>query len=68
MIDLEDFLFKNVIIVDSNDKTHIGYVDFYESEYDSGYDEPSIGLIPNKNSKSGIEFRQSEIKSIKLID
>ena len=67
MKNLQEYLYKNVIITDINGAEHSGYADFYESEYDSGYDEPSIGITP-EGKKTGIEFPQSDIKSIKIID
>lgn len=66
MESLRNFLFKTVIVEDVYGKTHKGYVDFYESEYDSGYDEESIGILPTPESKDGIELSRSDIKSIRL--
>ena len=67
-MELQDYLFKNVIIEDTEGKTHKGYVDLYSSAYDNDDTEESIGIIPTKNTKSGIELYASEIKSIKTID
>lgn len=67
-MDLQNYLFKNVIVTDTNGKTHKGYVDLYSSAYDNGDTEDSIGIIPTKNSKEGIELYASEIKSIKVVD
>ncbi|MCD7777924.1 MAG: hypothetical protein LUH47_05405 [Clostridiales bacterium] len=67
MLNLEKYLFKNVLIKDTNDNIHKGYVDLYENELDSGYGEPSIGILPNKDAKDGIELVLSEIKSIEFI-
>lgn len=67
MIDLQDFLFKNVVVIDAEGKEHRGYVDLYSSAYDNDDTEESIGIIPNKQAKSGIELYASEIESIKEI-
>lgn len=61
-MNLYDYLFTNVRIIDTEDIEHIGYVDLYENEYDSGDDEPVIGL------STGIALLQSEIKSIEKLD
>lgn len=66
MIDLSQYLFKNVKIIDVNNETYTGFVDMYESSFDSGENEDSIGIIINRNSKKGIELYQSEIKSIEI--
>jgi len=68
MNSLEKYLFKNIEVTDIYGETYNGYVDLYESQYDSGYNEPSIGIIPNKKAISGIELKESEIKSIKIVD
>ncbi|MBQ6250174.1 hypothetical protein [Ruminococcus sp.] len=62
MIDLQDVLGKKVKLVDSDDNEVIAVADLYESEDDSGYDEPIIGLT------NGQYYLQSEIKSIEIID
>ena len=40
----------------------VAVADLYESEYDSGYDEPIVGLT------NGRYYIQSEIKSIEIVD
>ena len=62
MVDLQDALGKKVKLVDNDDNEVIAVADLYESEYDSGYDEPIIGLT------NGQFYLQSEIKSIEIID
>lgn len=62
MIDLQDALCKKVKLVDSDNNEVIAVADLYESEYDSGYDEPIIGLT------NGQFYLQSEIISIEIID
>lgn len=62
MADLQDMLGKKVKLVDSDDNEVIAVADLYESEDDSGYDEPIIGLT------NGQYYLQSEIKSIEIID
>lgn len=53
---------KKVKLVDSDDNEVIAVADLYESEDDSGYDEPIIGLT------NGQYYLQSEIKSIEIFD
>ncbi len=65
---LFDFLHKNVVIVDSKGTQHIGYVYFFTQALDNEENEASIGLLPNRNSNSGIAFFESDIVSIKAID
>ena len=67
-MDLQDYLFKSVIVTDINGETHKGYVDFYSSAYDNDDTEESIGIIPTKDSREGIELYASEIKSIEITD
>jgi len=67
MFDLQDFLFKNVVVVDIECKEYRGYVDMYCSDYDNDDTEESIGIIPDKEAKSGIELYASEIKYIKEV-
>lgn len=62
MIDLQDALGKKVKLVDSDDNEIIAVADLYETEDDSGYDEPIIGLT------NGQYYLQSEIKSLEIID
>lgn len=66
MIDLSNFLFKTVILEDTDNNIYKGYVDMYESSADNDSNEDSIGIITDSISKTGIELYQSEIKSIKL--
>ena len=62
MIDLQDTLNKKVKLIDSDDNEVIAFSDLYESEYDSGYGEPIIGLT------NGKYYIQSEIKSIEIVE
>ena len=62
MIDLYDALFHKVKLVDSDNNEIVAVADLYESESDSEYDEPIIGLT------NGQYYLQSEIKSIEIID
>lgn len=43
-------------------KIYEGHVEFYEPEYESGYDVASIGL------SIGREFKETQIESIEIID
>ncbi|MDD6488861.1 MAG: hypothetical protein PUG48_03465 [Clostridia bacterium] len=74
-MNLLDYLWKKVDIECCNGKTYKGY---YVTAYCSADDnidaddyiernEESIGIKPDKKSKSGIELYKSEIKTIKLL-
>lgn len=67
MTNLEEYLFKNVRIVDTEDITHTGYIDSFTSASDNDEGEESIGIIPNMDSKEGVELFSSEIKSIEVV-
>lgn len=67
MISLYDYLYKNVTIITTDGEKYTGYVDFFESPYENESDEDSIGLLDSKNSHSGIELYQSQIKSIEIL-
>lgn len=66
MIELYDCLNKNVEVIDNEGNKYKGYVDMYISKADNDDTEESIGIIPNKDAKSGIELYASEIKSIQI--
>ena len=70
MFDLYDFKGKSIEIILKDGKKYIGYVDYFSPALDNDdyIAEDSIGILPNKNAKSGIEVFQSEIKSIKIVD
>ena len=56
--------FHKVKLVTNNNKVITGRVDMYESEWDSGKNEPCIGIdIPGENL-----FYISNIKSLEIID
>ena len=63
MEDLYYYYEKRVKLKLKNGRTYDAIVNFYESDYYSGYGEPSIGIYPDS-----IEFVQSEIESIEVID
>ena len=62
MIDLQDTICHKVKLVDNDGNGVVAVADLYESEYDSGYDEPIVGLT------NGRYYTQSEIKSIEIVD
>ena len=66
MVNLKDFLFKNVIVIDTDGITHKGFVNFYETDFENESDEDSIGILTDPKNRMGIELYQSEIKSIEL--
>lgn len=55
-------MFHKVKLIDNDNKEHIGTVDLYESEYDSGYGVASISL------STGVEYTENDIKSIEILD
>ncbi len=68
MINLEDFLFKHVIVTDIDGIVYKGLVDFHETPYENESDEDSIGILTNEADKEGVELYQSEIVSIEVYE
>ncbi|MDE5741771.1 MAG: hypothetical protein K2H90_04910 [Oscillospiraceae bacterium] len=66
MVNLKDFLFKNVVVIDTDGIKHKGFVNFYETGFENESDEDSIGILTDPKNRMGIELYQSEIKSIEL--
>ena len=67
-MDLEKYLFKYVRVDTIYGDTIVGYVDMFCTAEENG--EPyfdSIGIIPNRAAREGIELDESEIKSIEEI-
>ena len=54
---------KKVKIVDNNGREVIGGVDFYESEYDSGYGVPTIGIEGDEPF-----YRSDELRSLEILE
>lgn len=59
---LKKTLNHKVKLVENDGTENIGKADLYESEDDSGYGEAIIGLT------NGYYYKQSEIKSIEILD
>ncbi|SDB57571.1 hypothetical protein SAMN02910317_03005 [Ruminococcaceae bacterium FB2012] len=59
---LYDSFYHNVKLTDKNGDTVEGFVIFYESEYDSGYDEAAIAL------NNLVEYKESDIADIEILD
>ncbi len=51
-----------VKLVEEDDTEHIAVLDFYESEWDSGYGVAAVGLTDRSS------FKADEIKSIEILD
>lgn len=67
-MDLEKYLFKHVMVETVYGETIVGYVDMFCTAEEN--EEPyldSIGIIPSKAARAGIELDESEIKSIEEI-
>ncbi|MBE6846181.1 MAG: hypothetical protein E7508_10910 [Ruminococcus sp.] len=65
MINLQDYLFNDVILTDIDNKQWKGHVFSFHDADDNEDNENSITLkIPD--NKNLIEFTESEIKSIKI--
>jgi len=67
-MDLEKYLFKHVRVETVSGETIDGYVDMFCTAEEN--EEPyldSIGIIPSKAARAGIELDESEIKSIEEI-
>ncbi len=67
-MELERFLFKNIMIKDKNGIIHKGFVDLYSSAEDNDDTEQCIGIIPTRESTSGKLIYESEIAEIEVID
>lgn len=65
MINLRNYLFNDVILIDIDDKKWKGHVFSFHDKDDNEDNENSITLKTADN-KNLIEFTESEIKSIKL--
>lgn len=59
---LYDSFHHKVKLTDKNGDTIEGFVIFYESEYDSGYDEAAIAL------NNLAEYKESDIADIEILD
>lgn len=55
---------KKVRLVDKENRTLVGKVGLYEDEYDSGSDEPCIGIDLDVDPNL---FNLSDIKSLEII-
>lgn len=66
MINLRDFLFCDVILIDSDNKKWKGRVYSFHDADDNNENENSITLKRTENDTNVIEFLESEIKSIKI--
>ena len=64
-MDLEKFLFKNVIVIDTDGIEYRGYVHDFTADFDNEENEDSISITTDLKSGSGVELFASEIKSIK---
>ena len=58
---LYNTMFKEVIMVDTDDNEIIAEADLYESKWDSGFDMACIGLT------NGYYYKQDEIRSIEIL-
>lgn len=68
MKNLNRYLFKNVKVTEKTGKEHIGYVDTCTSAFDNDEEkDESIGIIPTKDAKFGIELFRYEIENIEEI-
>lgn len=68
MKNLSSYLFKNVKVREKTGETHIGYVDIYTPAFDNDEEEDeSIGIMPTKDAKYGIELFRYEIEDIEEI-
>lgn len=66
MINLRNYLFNDVILIDIDDKKWKGHVFSFHDKGDNEDNENSITLKTADN-KNLIEFTESEIKSIKTV-
>lgn len=68
MKNLSSYLFKNVKVTEKTGEKHIGYVDIYTPAFDNEEEkDESIGIMPTKDAKYGIELFRYEIEDIEEI-
>lgn len=67
MSKLSEYVNHYVEIVDNNNVKHKGFVDGYTKALDNEENEASLDVLPSKSSHSGVEFFESDIKSISII-
>ena len=66
MINLRDFLFCDVILIDTDDKKWKGRIFSFHDADDKSENENSITLKRPESDTNVIEFLESEIKSIEI--
>lgn len=66
MINLRDFLFCDVILIDTDDKKWKGRIFSFHDADDNSENENSITLKRPESNTNVIEFLESEIKSIEI--
>ena len=66
MINLRDFLFCDVILIDTDDKKWKGRIFSFHDADDNSENENSITLKRSESDTNVIEFLESEIKSIEI--
>ena len=67
MINLRDFLFCDVILIDTDDKKWKGRIFSFHDADDNSENENSITLKRPESDTNVIEFSESEIKSIEIV-
>ena len=65
---LYEYEFKNVRVKLRNGQEKEGFVGLYTRAEDNEPMVESIGLLPNEESKTGIEIYANEIKSIECVN
>ena len=66
-MNISDYLFKNVKVISTDKQEYVGFVDMYNSASDNDEGVDSIGIIPNRNAKTGVELFATDIASIEII-
>ena len=67
MINLRDFLFCDVILIDTDDKKWKGRIFSFHDADDNSENENSITLKRPESDTNVIEFLESEMKSIEIV-
>lgn len=67
MINLRDFLFCDVILIETDDKKWKGRIFSFHDADDNSENENSITLKRPESDTNVIEFLESEIKSIEIV-
>lgn len=68
MCNLREYEFKDVRVITIDGNVYIGYVDVYTSAADNDDTEESIGVMPTRTAKEGVELYASKIQTVEILN